>query len=158
MFFIEKKIKTFFLGLFDLLVHYGLINEKKISTHNYNKKSNYKTLKFYNIPFINYIKKIEEFFNFSYTEYNLLEFDDTYYIYTFHYSRMYEVCRKNFYSNKTFKFKQVAYFMNKINIKLYVDSEFQTNSKKYFPYSVSDLESELKITQIKFIEFFEKTG
>lgn len=151
---IEKKIRNSFLGLFSILIDEGLITSRNIDLYISNDQS-IKILKYFYIPNIDYYKIIEEFFNFSYIEYKLLIQNDVYYIYTFHYSRTFEICKKNFYSNKTFKIKNLNYIIKKVNVRLYVDEEFQKCNQKFFNVSEEFLINEINLLRQKYLEYFE---
>lgn len=120
----EKSINTVILYSVDLLVQKKIIKEKIITI----KGHSYKTYKYFSVEIKDYVEKIN--FNYSYLEFKWLEVGDKYYIHSLHYSKMYEVNKKNFNSNKSFKIKDKNYIIKKINLKLYVDNEYQEYLKK----------------------------
>jgi len=76
-------------------------------------------------------KSIYDYFNFSWTEYEWMEINDQYYITGLHYSKTYKINKKNIYSNKSFKIKNKNYVIGKVNLRLYVDWEYQNNLKNF---------------------------
>lgn len=124
---LEKERWRIFLLTFNILELNGLLISKKIETR---ENNSYKTFKFYNIPSLTYKLEEEEILNFSFDEYKILEYDGKFYIHTYHFSTMRELCKKNFFSNMTFKPKNFAYISKKINLKLYIDDTFINDFKK----------------------------
>lgn len=122
----DKQINVTCLYIIDLLSKKKQIFEKII---NIKSKNYYKTVKFYYINNLNYKKDLTESMLFSYKDYELIEFNDDHYITTGHFSKTFELYKKNFSSNKSFKLKKIGYIINKINVKLYVDSEYQKTLK-----------------------------
>lgn len=119
-FFLEKKRWQLFILIFSILIDANLITTKIIEL----RESNYKTLTYYNFPNIDYKLQDEEFLNFSFTEYKIIEFEDKLYVNTYHFSKLYEISKKNFFSGKAFRPKNIYYIFQKINIKLYIDEDF----------------------------------
>ena len=111
----EKTIKQLFLMLFSLLSENNMIESKKITLQG---KKTYKTLIWYRFHTVKYTVCDEEVLNWGFNSFKLLEWDKKYYIYTIHYSRLFEICKENFFSNKSFKPKDVNYLMEKINLKM----------------------------------------
>lgn len=132
----KKRISTTCLHLLDILVKDNIITQKIIHIWS---KPHKKTIKFYSLLNINYIKKLEDYMIFSYDNFELIEFDDEYFITTHHYSKTYELYKKNFRSNKSFKLKNLNYILNKINVKLYVDENYQ----KYLKLKLKTNENEI---------------
>lgn len=131
----ERSIQTLILHALDLLVENNLINAKTIRI----KDNTYKSYKYYNIPISTYYKHINHLFNFSFVEYRWIEIDEKYFISTFHYSKTFEVNKKNFYSNKSFKIKNKNYILKKINLKLYVDNDYQNDIKDKYKNEIGVL-------------------
>ena len=114
-----KKMNVNMLYLLDLHVNDGVIDQKNI----YVTGDKFKSYKYYYLKEVYCEKPLFNYFNYSYIDFELLEYNDTYYITTFHYSKTFEVNKKNFNSNKSFKIKNLTYMMKKINTKVYVDCE-----------------------------------
>lgn len=139
----EKKIQQKVLWTIHLLSETNLLKIKKINILGLNKTPTYYALKN-----ISYTKKIESFFIFSYTEFELFLWAKKAYITTFHYSKTFEVNKKNFWSNKSFEFKNLEYLNKKINLKLYVDKEFQEDLRKNMNIDKNEIFNEM-VTKIK---------
>lgn len=122
----NKQIRQFFLFFFNILIDNHLIMMKKIQ---YIDKNFYKTTLLYVFHTVNYQLIDDEYLNFSFCPFKLVEYSDVLYIHTYHFSRIYEMCKKNFFSNKSFKPKNINYLINKTNIKLFIDAEFKSSLK-----------------------------
>lgn len=121
----EHTLKITCLYAVQLLVNADLIEELKINTASC---SFFKTKKNYSIV-VDYSKSIDEYMIFSYNKYKLIEYEGDYYVTSGHFFTTYEIFRKNFNSNRGFKLKNIEYIMNKINSKIYVDSDYQESLK-----------------------------
>lgn len=119
----EKHIKQIYLMIFNILADNDIIKIKKIST--YDNKT--KTILMYIFQNINYSISDEEFLNFSFSPFNLIEYDNRLFSSTHHFSKVNEMCKKNFFSGKNFEPKNISYINKKINLKLYIDEDFNTN-------------------------------
>lgn len=117
----EKKIDTLVIHVLDILIEEGLVKQKLIIL----KHPTYKSIKYFYAEYKFYTKKIEEFFDFSFYEFELLEVNNETFLKGLHYSKFYELYRKNILSNKSFKITNNAYLKKKINLKLFVDEEYQ---------------------------------
>lgn len=135
----EKKRAANILYILDILVSNGFIEEKIITYIG----DRYKTFKFYKIRDVEYERPLISYFNFAYCEFKLIELNDIFYITTFHYSRTYEINKKNFNSNKAFKIKNIGYLMRKINTKLFVDEEYQEGLRKFFHNETKEVRDEI---------------
>jgi hypothetical protein len=124
----KKTISTLSLQVLDILVQKDIIDQKKIELQ---AKPAKKTIKYYNIKNLNYKKLISDYISFSYSSFYLIEIAEENFITTGHYSKTYEIYRKNFNSNKRFNLKNVSYIMNKINVRLYVDKDYQLSLNKH---------------------------
>lgn len=122
----DKDIRIIFFYAINVLINKGTIVEKTVHF----REKMIKTVKHYQLPNMNYTKSIEESFNHSFDEFKIIKWKGTYYAVTYHYSKTFEIFKKNFYSNKNFKLKDNRYLKDKINVKLYVDKEFQQDLKK----------------------------
>jgi hypothetical protein len=141
-FMTDKRINTTCLLIIDLLVQKNQILEKKI---NIKSAFNFKTIKFYYIKDMGYIKNLSESLLFSYKDFELIEFNDNYYITTGHFSKTFELYKKNFNSNKRFKLKKINYILSKINVKLYVDNSYQYKLKELLNINKPDLINTIKL-------------
>lgn len=150
----KKNIQTLCLFALDLLANHNMINTKKIIIN----EQNIKTIKYYNIPNIKHKKNIDEYLLFAYDAFNLIEFDEEYYITTYHYSKTFELYKKNFNSNKGFKLKNINYIMNKINIKLYVDNEYQTKMNEVLNINEKKIYEQISENNSKINEYFKNTN
>jgi len=103
----------------DILIYEKIIKYKII---NYTGTL-FKTPKFYHIEIKTYVPNAD--FGFSFIPFGLIEYNNTYRTYSIHYSKIYKIEIKNIYSDRAFKIKNKEYIINKINIKLYVDKEYQ---------------------------------
>jgi hypothetical protein len=149
----DKTIRATFFCAINILIESGLIGEITTIVSN----NNYKTIKSYTIQDLNYVRNEEEYFNFSYQEFDIIEFNNSIYITTQHYSKTFEVYKKNFYSNKSFKIKNKAYLIRKINLKLYVDNFFQKELlKEISVQDISDIPRIIKDKSEKLLEFYIK--
>jgi hypothetical protein len=147
----EKTIKQLFLMLFSLLSEHALIESKKIILQG---KKIYKTLIQYRFHTIKYTVCDEEVLNWGFNDFKLLQVGEKYYIQTIHYSRLFEICKENFFSNKSFKPKDINYLMGKINLKLYIDEDFinqQKNirSKDEIIFDICTIINEIKSNYLK---------
>lgn len=114
-----KKRGTMIIGAIDILNHSKLIKSKIIKYQGLS----YKTYKYYKIDIKDYIKKTD--FDYSYLEFKWVDFEDISYVKSIHYSKLYKINKKNIKSNKFFNIKDKKYILDKINIGLYVDKEYQ---------------------------------
>lgn len=142
----KKSISLLCLNILDILIDAKLINMKKITIIN---KNIIKTIKYLNIEECDYNKSINTYMIFSYTPYKLIQINDEYYITTYHYSKTSEIYKKNFNSNKKFNLKNINYIMNKINIKLYVDNEYQKILLEKLNIDITKLQQEIENNIIK---------
>lgn len=137
----EKVVRQLFILFFSILKEADLLKEQKIKFQGLNV---YKTFVFYDFHTIHYKLSNEELLNFVYAKFRLFEYDSTLFIKTFHFSRFFKICKKNFYSNKVFRPKNLSYLTDKINLPIYIDKE---NIKEKFKYdNKNDLEE--KITSV----------
>lgn len=144
----EKNIQTLVIHAIDLLVNCGLIKQKIIKLYS----SEYKTYKHFSLSTGNYYNKHN--FIFSFVAFKWLEIGDKFYIYTFHYSKIYEINKKNFNSNKYFKIKDKNYIINKINKELYIDKEYVNDLKNELCLDKKNLDNELTEYLIKLDECY----
>lgn len=154
-FMTKKSIEVLCLYVIDLLAKKELIKEKIIVNRS---KFIYKTIKYYFIENISYIKKIDEYMIFSYKDYELIEFEGDYYITTGHFSKTFELFKKNFNSNKGFRIKNLNYILNKINIKLYIDSEYQQSLKTLLNIRKEGIINEIKKNTNKINNLYESVN
>lgn len=136
----EKKIQTFVLYLLDLLVQNNVVEQKIIKY----RGSYLKTYKYYSITIQTYSNCFKDFYSFSYIGFKLIEYQERIYIASVHYSKMYELSKKNYNSGKSFKIKDMSYIMNKTNLKVYVDHEYQLSLQKKFTLNLSELKIKLE--------------
>lgn len=138
----NRKIRESFFCIINILSEKKILKEKIIVLSG----TNYKTIKNYAILNVDYKKTIEDYLIFSKDEFNIIIYKETYYINTFHYSKTYELYHKNFYSNKSFKLKDMAYLEKKINIKLYVDKKIQNEIFDYIQnkYDIANIKKDLE--------------
>jgi hypothetical protein len=146
----EKNMRRLFIFFFSILIDSNLIVLKQTK---YQSMGLYKTINFYSFFLISYELIDEELLNFSFSEFKLLQYEDKLYIHTFHFSRIFEICKKNFFSNKTFKPKNLNYVIGKINLKIYVDEEVcqEYKTKK----SKDQIKKEILIVTEKLLKNYE---
>jgi hypothetical protein len=123
----KKETYSVCLYALDLLVNEKIIEQKIIRLQ---ERPHIKTIKYYSLMETGYIKPISDYILFSYDNFNLIQFDDEYYISTYHYSKTFELFKKNFFSDKNFKIKNIEYVLNKVNIPLYIDDDYLKNLYK----------------------------
>lgn len=118
----KRNIGLKYLHIIDIIIHANMIVQKNIGV-----KSGgvVKTIKFYKILDVSYVKNLYEYMLFSYDIFSLINVGEEHYITSHHYSKTFELYKKNFNSDRMFKLKNLNYIMNKINVGLYVDEEYQ---------------------------------
>lgn len=113
----ELHIKQIFLTLFEVLFENNLIYKKKLSVKD-------KTIIDYKFIDLKYEKVEEEWLDLTFSEFQILTFQEELYAYTHHFSKYFVLCKKNFFSGKAFKPKNITYVLKKINKKIYIDEDY----------------------------------
>lgn len=136
----ENESRKLFLIIFNILKENNLISfkSKKI-----NDKKKFKTILFYSFEKIDYQISDDEMLNFTYCKQNTILHEGIYYSSTHHFSKINVIFKKNFYSGKRFILKDLNYLEKKMNVKVYIDSEFQDENKNV--YNKQKIKKELKI-------------
>jgi hypothetical protein len=117
----EKQIQLLMLHILDILDHEGVILSKIVKMAG----AHLKTYKYYALKVETYLNLSNDFFVFSFMDFKIIEYDERVFITTLHYSKTHELNKKNFKSDRAFKIKNMNYIIQKINLKLKVDDEFQ---------------------------------
>lgn len=152
IFMIDKLIYKLIFEKIGILSDNKIIKTRKIILTG----NKYRSLIFYSYKLPILPNNLNELFNISYTEYTIIIYNEDVYVTTFHYSKLFEISRKNIKSNKKFKNKENSYILNKINTKLYVDIEFQNlllkrlNQKYNYIEILNKKEQILNILKIKY--------
>lgn len=147
----EKKIWTFSVHILDLLVKYDLIEQSIIHLSGIK----YKTLKYYKIKGVSYSKSITDIFDFSYIEFDIQIHNNINYIVGGHYSKIFELYKKNFYSNKRFEVKKKEYLKEKINLKLFVDEEYLNELKNSLDLDIDKIKMDIDKKNEQIAEHFD---